>query len=143
MSEEWRDIPGFLGYKASDMGRIASCKKRLGGPGGWVIEDEIQRVLSPGISSGYKFVLLRSGKSTNNRRVHRLVMLTFVGECPDGLEVCHNNGKKNDCRLSNLRYDTHAANFLDAVEHGQVGGRPRRTASEHGQVGAPSDWRRK
>lgn len=49
--------------------------------------------------------------------VHRLVMAAFVGPCPDGIEVCHNNGNPADNRLSNLRYGTHSENQLDQVKH--------------------------
>jgi len=45
-------------------------------------------------------------------------MLAFVGPCPDGLEVAHDNGVPNDNRLSNLRYDTHKGNHADRKRHG-------------------------
>lgn len=118
MSEEWRDIPGFPGYKASDMGRIASCKKFISGSVRWIITSEIQRILAGAVDQGYRFYSLSCGKCQTVMRAYRLVMLAFVGPCPDGLEVCHNNGKKHDCRLSNLRYDTRAANVMDAFRHG-------------------------
>ncbi len=51
-------------------------------------------------------------------RVHRLVLETFVGLCPDGMEACHRNGDPGDNKLSNLRWDTHENNMLDAVRHG-------------------------
>jgi hypothetical protein len=51
--------------------------------------------------------------------VHRLVLLTFVGEPPDGTECCHNNGIANDNRLENLRWDTHHSNNQDRKLHGK------------------------
>lgn len=45
-------------------------------------------------------------------------MEAFVGPCPEGMEVCHNNGDCTDNRLENLRYDTKSANMLDRVRHG-------------------------
>jgi len=50
--------------------------------------------------------------------VHRLVLLAFIGPCPDGMEACHNNGNPADCRLENLRWDTSAANEADKAKHG-------------------------
>lgn len=41
-----------------------------------------------------------------------------MGPCPKGEEVCHRNGNKTDCRLSNLRYGTHSENYADRVAHG-------------------------
>ncbi len=42
----------------------------------------------------------------------------FVGRAPDGTEACHNDGDSSNPVLSNLRWDTHAANNLDQVRHG-------------------------
>ena len=45
-------------------------------------------------------------------------MAAFVGPCPDGMEVCHNNGDATDNRLENLRYGSHSENMLDKRKHG-------------------------
>jgi DNA invertase Pin-like site-specific DNA recombinase len=47
-----------------------------------------------------------------------MVLATFVGPCPVGMEACHNNGDPSDNRLSNLRWDTNAGNKADMVRHG-------------------------
>lgn len=50
--------------------------------------------------------------------VHRLVLLAFVGPCPDGMEGCHDdNDPRNNC-VSNLRWDTMERNQQDRVKHG-------------------------
>lgn len=54
----------------------------------------------------------------NTFDVHRLMALTFLGGVPDGMHVCHNNGVKTDCRLSNLRVDTVSSNCMDKSAHG-------------------------
>ena len=51
-------------------------------------------------------------------RVGVMVLETFVGPCPDGLECCHNNDLFCDNRLENLRWDTHRANIADRTRHG-------------------------
>jgi hypothetical protein len=38
------------------------------------------------------------------------------------MEACHNNGEKQDNRLSNLRWDTKSANSLDSIKHGTHSG---------------------
>lgn len=54
-----------------------------------------------------------------SRRVHLLVLEAFVGPCPPGLEGCHTNGDGLDNKLTNLRWDTHAANMQDRLRHGR------------------------
>lgn len=46
------------------------------------------------------------------------MMLAFVGKCPDGMEVCHNDGDPGNPSLNNLRYDTKSANQQDRIRHG-------------------------
>lgn len=36
------------------------------------------------------------------------------------MNVCHNNGIKTDCRLSNLRIDTVVSNANDKILHGKT-----------------------
>ena len=49
--------------------------------------------------------------------VHRLVMLAFVGPRPNGLDINHKNRRRDDNRLENLEYVTHAYN----IKHGYDG----------------------
>lgn len=52
--------------------------------------------------------------------VHRLVAMTYLGEIPKHLNVCHINGNSKDNRLENLRIDTRSSNERDKVLHGTV-----------------------
>lgn len=45
-------------------------------------------------------------------------MLAFVGPCPDGMEVCHNDGNPENNRVENLRYGTRSDNMRDKRKHG-------------------------
>ena len=127
MSEIWKPIPEYPGYDVSDHGQVRSYYKRVkndGRGGAWKIADTPQRIMAGG-SDGrylYQFIKHESGEF-RNVKTHVLIMLAFVGECPDGLEVCHNDNIKYNNRLDNLRYDTHANNMLDAAHAGGTGGR--------------------
>ncbi|MEU9259006.1 HNH endonuclease [Streptomyces sp. NPDC048212] len=55
---------------------------------------------------------------TKHFRLNRLVLLTFVGEPPSGMQACHNNGDRVDNRLVNLRWDTPLSNTRDKMTHG-------------------------
>jgi hypothetical protein len=53
-----------------------------------------------------------------NRRVHHLVLETFVGRRPDGLQCRHLDGDPRNNRLGNLKWDTAVANSADKLVHG-------------------------
>jgi hypothetical protein len=62
--------------------------------------------------------------------ISRLVLLTFVGPCPEGMVACRNDGNPGNNRLSNLRYDTHAASVADAARNGRPGAGRRRAETD-------------
>lgn len=123
--EVWKDIPGYEGrYQASTEGRIRSMGGlklcRYGRTGTTYTMSYQGRIKKMSIGShGYPVVNLGHA---DIRTVHSLVMLTFVGKCPKGMEICHNDGNRLNTRLSNLRYDTHKANEADKILHGTRGG---------------------
>ena len=118
MEEEiWKDIPGYEGrYQASTLGRIRSLDR--------VVVDEMYekkrtrfyrgRILKHSTHpSGHLMVHLGN---SSPQKVHRLVLATFVGPCPDNCEVLHQNGIPSDNRLSNLRYGTRTENIIDVLK---------------------------
>lgn len=95
-------------------------------------------VLSPATEkSGYLGVGLRKDGKCVHKRIHQLVMLAFIGPCPDGLEVCHGPGGPGDNRLSNLRYDTHLANVQESPRPGNLSPEQISHARKLFQLGAP------
>ena len=119
MTEDWRAVPGWGDlYEVSDQGRVRSLPRVT--RGGFSGTRRIPgKILSPVPTvSGHVGVMLKDGKRVFRSGIHRLVMLSFVGPCPEGMEVCHNNGEPSDNRLANLRYGTRSENIYDAVQHG-------------------------
>jgi hypothetical protein len=115
--EYWLAVPGFEGqYDASNLGRVRSLDRVVVRRGQTPTLSVRGRILAanPDIA-GYPVVSL-PGRTP--RRVHTLVMAAFVGDCPDGLEVCHHRDIKADNRLCELRYDSHAANHADKTRNG-------------------------
>lgn len=49
---------------------------------------------------------------------HRLVWQWLCGDIPEGLQVNHKNGRKDDNRLENLELVTQSGNLKHAVRHG-------------------------
>lgn len=118
MTEKWRAVPGWEGtYEVSDQGRVRSLPRSVrGGFTGHRLV--LGRVLQPvKRTSGHRGVILTDGDRRERPGVHQLVARAFLGPCPNGHEVCHNNGDPTDNRAENLRYGTRHENIMDAVKH--------------------------
>ena len=112
MEEKWAKIKGQEGfYEVSNMGNVRSY---FLGDGTNNISDKPRNLKLTTNTQGYNVVGLRQKQF----KVHQLVLTAFVGECPDGMECCHNNGIRNDNRVENLRWDTKKGNMADKVKHG-------------------------
>lgn len=118
MTEAWKEIPGYPLYEVSDQGRVRSWNNNGGNRTGRRKRPKMLK--TPLGKRGYPLVGLWSKGVGKLFAVHRLVLLTFVGPCPAGLECCHSDGERSNNCLKNLRYDTHPANFQDAIGHGTI-----------------------
>jgi hypothetical protein len=106
---EYRPIEGFPGYRVGTDGSVWSTK----------VSKEWKRMTPIPHPSGYPRLQLRDANGQRQTRfIHRLVAVAFLGDSPDGMECCHNNGIRSDSRLSNLRWDTHVGNHADMYAHG-------------------------
>lgn len=114
--EEWRPIPGYEGiYEASDLGNIRGVDRI--DARGWPRRGQPLAAV-PHVHDEYLHVCLTKKGRHRTVKVHHLVLKTFVGPRPEGMQGCHNDGNRVNNRLSNLRWDTQSANQLDAVRHG-------------------------
>lgn len=106
-----KPIPGWPEYQINEAGQITrvvpACGTRIGRPLLW------QR-----LPSGYAKVSLCRNSKRHEYLVHRLVVETFIGQIPDGMDVCHNDGNKQNNHVSNLRIGTRRENMADTVRHG-------------------------
>ena len=103
-------------YKVDSLGSVYSYRKPYG-PGRW-IESETPKKLRPCIDkNGQPRVILMKDGKRKNMCVSYLVISTFLGDRPDGMFVCHNNGIPGDNRIGNLRYDTPLNNSADRKNH--------------------------
>ena len=68
-------------------------------------------------SGSYVRLTLRVNGKAKSFSVHQLVLLAFVGPCPEGHESAHLNGNGTDNRLENLAYKTHLENEADKRIH--------------------------
>ena len=123
MNTIWKDIPGYEGmYQASIYGEIRSLDRKnvRKSKGGKIYNHSIRgKILQAGryCKSGHLSVVL--GRGTNGRPVHQLICLTFIGQCPEGLEVLHTDGNPLNNNLSNLRYGSRTENIIDVLRIGR------------------------
>lgn len=104
----WKSIPGFSDYYACREGLIASTKLTT------------MRILSPiKAQDGHLYVFLYRGRHMIKQWVHRLILITFVGERKDNEESRHLNGNPTDNRVDNLAWGTRQDNADDRVNHGR------------------------
>jgi hypothetical protein len=120
-----RPIPNAPDYFATDEGQII-------GPSGFS--------LKPSIKHGYGYVslVLENGKKTC-QRIHKLILITFVGERKEGQESAHLDGNRRNNRLDNLKWCSHKENNEMKKLHGthQVGerhGRSKLTEKQARQI---------
>ena len=93
--ERWKPIPGFetlylvSNRAASGVSRVITSQNQQAAV---IPRQPVPRAADPGIS-GYRVTALQRYRRTNWQiTVHQLVMLTFVGPCPEGQEVRHLDG---------------------------------------------------
>jgi hypothetical protein len=114
---EVRQIPGRRGYFADDRGRILS-QWRLHGGSKPKLEDFLRPLRASTVKGGYLRVVLGRQGNRNREYVHVLVLTTFHGPKPPGMETRHLNGNPADNRPENLVWGTKSDNEKDKTRHG-------------------------
>lgn len=94
-----KQILGCPNYAVTSGGRVWSRRRKK-----WLIANFN--------GTGYQYVKLLGV----NYYIHRLVLETYVGLCPEGMECRHLNSNRVDNRLSNLKWGTRSENHQDAVK---------------------------
>ena len=100
--EVWNPVNCAERYSVSSFGRVV-------GPSG--------KQLKPMIShSGHLYVFI----DRKRRYIHRLVLESFIGNCPDGLECRHLDGNPHNNHVDNLAWGTKLENTNDRRLHGTM-----------------------
>jgi hypothetical protein len=103
-------IPGHPDYLACRLGAIFSAKTGRPIP------------LNPWMSGKYLQVSMHHDGNRYVSRVHQLILETYVGPRPDGMECRHLNSVTTDNRLSNLAWGTTSENGEDRKRAGSLRG---------------------
>ncbi len=144
MEELWISVKEYNFYEISSHGRIRSLVRyserknvnnlknvksythKTGGRiiNGWVKKSKTGKPVCINVT-------LRDGTQGKEFRVHRLVLLNFIGDCPDGMEAWHNDGDPLNNKLDNLRWDSHFNNIHDMYIHNTKINPPINRGSNH------------
>ena len=106
--ENWKPIPGYTGFEASDLGRIRNKQ-------GKVRKGHMER--------GYHVISIRADHERygRNRRIHRLVCMAFHGlPTPEKPMALHKDDDKDNNTPDNLYWGDARDNFKDAVGNGKI-----------------------
>jgi DNA-binding transcriptional regulator YiaG len=94
IKEEWKKIPDYSGYEASNLGRVRNCKTN--------------RIFNP--TAKYKDQYLVINVLKNEKRktitIHRLIALAFLPRIKGKNIVNHKNKNRHDNRATNLEWVT-------------------------------------
>lgn len=100
----FKQIKDFPGYKVYSDGKVWSYRR------GKFLAANLDK-------NGYKRVQLYCEGRFKTIRIRRLLLETFVGPCPGGMEGLHKNDIKADNRLENLYWGTHSQNIREAFKN--------------------------
>jgi len=99
-----KQIPGFPKYSITEDGRVWSR---------WT-----NRWLKPSKDPHGRLMVVLYGDKRRACRLHRLVLETYIGPCPEGQQCRHLDGIKTHNWLSNLKWGTGKENAADRIKHG-------------------------
>lgn len=112
---KWKTIEDFPDYAVSDTGLVARATRKKKATIGQLMKQRIDK-------KGYSYMRLRKNGKLFCVKVHRLVLITFVGNPPKGRECNHKSGIKKNNNLTNLEWVTAKENAQHAVRMGLYNG---------------------
>lgn len=120
-----KQVIDFPGYWIETNGKMWSSWKTRGNVDGSkgaesYISDKMKELKPRRHNKGYLTIALRKEGKYHYFLIHRLVLLTFVGPCPEGMECLHGDGDKTNNDLFNLSWGTHQGNMDDMLRHGRT-----------------------
>ena len=111
--EIWKEGLYWEGlYEVSNMGRVRNIQRwvKSKGPGKKFLPVVIRK---PQLNRyGYPVVCLNGKEKAVLKSIHRMVVEAFIGPIPDGMQVNHKDGNKENNNLDNLEICTGSENQL-------------------------------
>lgn len=104
-AEQWRPVPGFVGYFASNLGRIVGLH-------GTVLRTSLDKDGYPRIG------VSMPSRKRSTKHVHTLVALAWSPQRMPGEQVNHKDRVKHNSNASNLEWLTQIENIRHAMQTG-------------------------
>jgi len=110
--EEWEPIvERELLYSISNFGRAKRTKSGQHTHDGKLLKPALDK-------DGYQVINLIEDGRRRTLKIHRIVLGSFIGQCPEGMQVNHKDGDKTNNCLENLEYVTPSENMRHALKTG-------------------------
>jgi hypothetical protein len=125
-TEVWMPVADWPAYEVSSFGRVKSYWIRIrkkGGGGFFHVIGGSGKILkaSPSRKGYLRVVLYDNAGRHETKQVHQLVLETFVGPCPAGMQARHHpDVDKRNNRLANLAWGTPSQNGVDSLLAGAI-----------------------
>lgn len=113
-----KSIPNFPDYAITRDGRVWSKPRKLPDGRRWEGRWLKSSYCSNGNSNKYFKIGLAINSQMFTRTIHRLVLETYVGPCPEGMEARHLDGDSKNNKVENLIWGTPKENQQDRFSHG-------------------------
>jgi len=108
--EIWKEHPIYTDYEVSNWGQVKRAVDSKSYKKG--------KILKPGTDkAGYSTIAIVKEGKPKSVFVHRMVIETFVGPCPEGKECNHKDGVKSNNFDSNLEWVTESENQFHAYKN--------------------------
>ncbi len=114
-----KPYPHSTDYLVSKDGRVYSTKRK----GRWLVLNNDGK--------GYLCVGLSCAGKQKTVWVHRMVLETFVGDCPAGMQCRHLDGNSHNNNINNLCWGTSKENHSDRI---RINGRWPKQVKNRSQV---------
>jgi NUMOD4 motif/HNH endonuclease len=121
--EIWKPVIGFEGfYEISNRGRVKSLARKVWIKSRWGQHQQIsvrERVLAATPDKeGYLCVMFAKDGKRWCKKIHRLVLETFIGQSPPGMQCRHLDGNRLNNAPNNLCWGTSKEDAADRIKHG-------------------------
>jgi len=111
-NEIWKDIRGYKGlYQISNMGRIKNLNYQRSG------KEQLMKLRMDKKNYLYINLYRENNDIVRSFQVHRLVLITFVGNCPENFECDHLDRNPSNNKLENLKWKTKIDNLKNMGAH--------------------------